>query len=571
MITLRTMFGVLCVYLLIGDGVRVRLRDHLGGRRRARSSPRSTGGDQADFLYFSFVTMTTTGFGDLTAADDLGRALAVTEALIGQIYLVTVVALIVSNMRGRELAPSGERAGDPPGGCRRRRGDGGDLPRGHRGPRRHLRDRAPERLGDGGDRRLGPPGTGRRARAGARSAGRRSAAYYRSARLLRNDRRGHPVRGAPRPPGRRRAGAAGRARRGGRARRLPQAGRQGLHHEPASIELLRALRLARGGSPRPSRPARRRMAGCAAWRESCSAKRPPDRRGEPDRGRRARRAPAMRSGAPGAPRPRGDAWSRWSRSRRWPPWPERSSAPAATKTRTSSGQDPGRARKRGRSARPRSPPTRDGWSGRCWSCAWRRPRPTALRRRAAPGRDRRRRPLPARGHRDRATCGREIAALARRGGRGAAPRAPLVMIDQEGGEVKRLPDLPPGPLAGSDRRAAGAAFASDAGPRDRRGAGRARDRRRPRAGARRARRRRTRSSPRAPSATTPRWSREPAPPSARGCSRPAWRRPRSISRASGVGDRQHRLGAELDRRDAEPSSSPDSSRSAPRSRRGSAS
>ena len=42
--------------------------------------------------------MTTTGYGDLTAAHDLGRSLAITEALIGQIYLVTVVALIVSNL-----------------------------------------------------------------------------------------------------------------------------------------------------------------------------------------------------------------------------------------------------------------------------------------------------------------------------------------------------------------------------------------------------------------------------------------------------------------------------------------
>jgi hypothetical protein len=54
-----------------------------------------------DFLYFSFVTMTTVGYGDLTAAEDLGRMLAVTEALIGQLYLVTVVALVIGNI-GRE-------------------------------------------------------------------------------------------------------------------------------------------------------------------------------------------------------------------------------------------------------------------------------------------------------------------------------------------------------------------------------------------------------------------------------------------------------------------------------------
>jgi voltage-gated potassium channel Kch len=52
-----------------------------------------------DFLYFSFSTLTTTGYGDVVAATNLGRSLAITEALIGQLYLVTVVALIISNMR----------------------------------------------------------------------------------------------------------------------------------------------------------------------------------------------------------------------------------------------------------------------------------------------------------------------------------------------------------------------------------------------------------------------------------------------------------------------------------------
>ena len=52
----------------------------------------------ADYLYFSFVTQTTVGYGDLTAAGGFGRALAVLEALIGQLYLVTVIALLVSNL-----------------------------------------------------------------------------------------------------------------------------------------------------------------------------------------------------------------------------------------------------------------------------------------------------------------------------------------------------------------------------------------------------------------------------------------------------------------------------------------
>jgi hypothetical protein len=51
--------------------------------------------------YFSFATLTTVGYGDYTAASSLGHTLAVTEALIGQVYLVTVVAILVSRMTPR--------------------------------------------------------------------------------------------------------------------------------------------------------------------------------------------------------------------------------------------------------------------------------------------------------------------------------------------------------------------------------------------------------------------------------------------------------------------------------------
>jgi hypothetical protein len=99
-ITFRTMFGVLCVYLLIGSafGYGYGLISAIG---EGPFFAQIAGGTQSDFLYFSFVTMTTTGFGDLTAGTDLGRSMAVTEALVGQIYLVTVVALIVSNLGPR--------------------------------------------------------------------------------------------------------------------------------------------------------------------------------------------------------------------------------------------------------------------------------------------------------------------------------------------------------------------------------------------------------------------------------------------------------------------------------------
>jgi hypothetical protein len=61
-----------------------------------------TDGTTAIRQYFSFVTLTTVGYGDYSAATDLGHALSNAEALLGQLYLVTVVAVLVARMtRGR--------------------------------------------------------------------------------------------------------------------------------------------------------------------------------------------------------------------------------------------------------------------------------------------------------------------------------------------------------------------------------------------------------------------------------------------------------------------------------------
>ena len=50
------------------------------------------------FQYFSYVTLATVGYGDYTAAHQLGRMLAIVEALLGQLYLVTVLAILVSQL-----------------------------------------------------------------------------------------------------------------------------------------------------------------------------------------------------------------------------------------------------------------------------------------------------------------------------------------------------------------------------------------------------------------------------------------------------------------------------------------
>jgi hypothetical protein len=99
-VTLHTMFGVLCIYLLIG--MLFAFADGLVGDVLSEPFFASRiNADISDYLYFSFATLTTVGYGDLTAATDVGRSMAIAEALVGQIYLVTVVAVIVGNLSRR--------------------------------------------------------------------------------------------------------------------------------------------------------------------------------------------------------------------------------------------------------------------------------------------------------------------------------------------------------------------------------------------------------------------------------------------------------------------------------------
>ena len=52
-------------------------------------------GDQGNFIYFSFITMTTVGYGDTTPVTNGARSLAVLEAVMGQLYLAVTIARLV--------------------------------------------------------------------------------------------------------------------------------------------------------------------------------------------------------------------------------------------------------------------------------------------------------------------------------------------------------------------------------------------------------------------------------------------------------------------------------------------
>jgi hypothetical protein len=103
-VRVAAVMGVLSLYMLLGMlfGFVYGALDRFGSDPFFASDASAT---VSHCLYFSFTTLTTVGYGDLVARSDTGHTLAVFEALLGQIYLVTVVSLIVSNL-GRPARPS---------------------------------------------------------------------------------------------------------------------------------------------------------------------------------------------------------------------------------------------------------------------------------------------------------------------------------------------------------------------------------------------------------------------------------------------------------------------------------
>jgi len=96
----QTLLGALAAYLLIG------MAFGFAYACLAALQPGTLFGDAGDpalpqALFFSFVTMTTTGYGDLVPAGNPAQSVAVLEALIGQLFLVTAVAKVVENWRPR--------------------------------------------------------------------------------------------------------------------------------------------------------------------------------------------------------------------------------------------------------------------------------------------------------------------------------------------------------------------------------------------------------------------------------------------------------------------------------------
>lgn len=111
----QTVLGAICAYLLFG------MAFAFVYHAMWVVDPSVFGGDlgkspQFGLLYFSYVTLATLGYGDIVPVGQLARSFAMIEALVGQIFLVTLVAALVGNLgrvrhqTGRLLARSEEEA-----------------------------------------------------------------------------------------------------------------------------------------------------------------------------------------------------------------------------------------------------------------------------------------------------------------------------------------------------------------------------------------------------------------------------------------------------------------------------
>jgi Ion channel len=109
----ETVLGAIAAYLMVGMAFAFAYRALGELQAGPFFGPQGDGSFSQD-LFFSFTTLTTTGYGNLVPAANPGQSLAVLEMLIGQLFLVTAVAKVVSTWRpaaGRGRPPDDDDGG----------------------------------------------------------------------------------------------------------------------------------------------------------------------------------------------------------------------------------------------------------------------------------------------------------------------------------------------------------------------------------------------------------------------------------------------------------------------------
>jgi hypothetical protein len=106
----RTILGAISVYMIFGllfTSLYVAIDRLQAGQFFSAGRP-----DTGDFIFFSFTTLTTTGYGNLVPQDQPGKMFAGLEMLLGQIFLVTLIAGLVSLWRPRRRTDADGLRGD---------------------------------------------------------------------------------------------------------------------------------------------------------------------------------------------------------------------------------------------------------------------------------------------------------------------------------------------------------------------------------------------------------------------------------------------------------------------------
>lgn len=105
-VTMDTVRGGICVYLLLGYfwallyGIVYTLNPN------AFSTALVTENSYLNMFYFSFITLTTLGFGDIVPANEIASLLTILEALVGQMYPTIFIALLVNGYFAHRELPT---------------------------------------------------------------------------------------------------------------------------------------------------------------------------------------------------------------------------------------------------------------------------------------------------------------------------------------------------------------------------------------------------------------------------------------------------------------------------------
>lgn len=106
-VSVNRLMGALCIYLLLGTLWSIFYAFIEFGIPDAFRYPGAQATNlTAEFLYYSFVTLTTLGYGDITPVHPVARTFSYLEAVAGQLFLAVLVAALVGRFRLESAKPA---------------------------------------------------------------------------------------------------------------------------------------------------------------------------------------------------------------------------------------------------------------------------------------------------------------------------------------------------------------------------------------------------------------------------------------------------------------------------------